>query len=70
MFTLNNTSNPTPEPVSNPAIKDGNVITLFKYNSVSSTLAAQFGIRPIRPDKKGLKILFFKNNLLKKSSPK
>lgn len=48
LFSLNNTIRAVPLPVKSPAINEDKLIALFKYNSVSITLAPQFGISPTR----------------------
>ena len=50
---LNKTNKETPLPVSRPAIAEPNVIAPFKYNSVITTLAPQFGIKPTKLEIKG-----------------
>ena len=60
LLVLNNTINPTPAPVSNPATKEAIFITFSIYKLVIITDAAQFGISPIKLDTIGpKKILFF-----------
>ena len=53
LLVLNNTKIATPLPVSSPAIIDEKEIISFKYNSVNTIDAPQFGIRPIRLAKNG-----------------
>ena len=55
LFALNKTIKATPLPVSNPAITLDKDITPLKYNSVRTTLAAQFGINPTKLEINGLK---------------
>ena len=69
LFTLNNTSNPTPAFASNPAIKIEAVIKFSTYNLVIITEDAQFGIKPINPAITGPKILLFIIKLDNVSSP-
>ena len=56
LFTLNNTSNPTPAFTKSPEIIMLSVTTFSKYNLVSITEEAQFGINPISPASIGPKI--------------
>ena len=48
LFVLNSNNIPIPEPVNKPPSKLPKVIKLDKYNSVKTTLPAQFGIKPIK----------------------
>ena len=57
LFCLNSISNPNPEPVNNPDIQLPNGKIFSRYNSVITTLDAQFGISPIILDNIGLNIL-------------
>ena len=50
LFTLNNIKIPIPEPTSKPPIIEPILIIFSKYNFVSITEPAQFGISPTRPD--------------------
>ena len=61
LFVLNNTNIASPLPVNTAAIDVPRDNTFFRYNSVSITLDAQFGISPNKLDIKGAKVLFFKN---------
>ena len=57
LFCLNKTNKPRPEPDRSPEIQLPNGNTSCKYNSVITTLDAQFGISPTKLDKIGLIIL-------------
>ena len=52
---------PRPVVEQSPEIKDGKLKIPCPYNSVSNTLAAQFGINPITADRIGWKMEFFKS---------
>ena len=69
LFFLNKTINPTPAPVSNPAISDAIFKTLLRYKLVIITEAAQFGISPIKLDTNGPNIELFFINVSIVSSP-
>ena len=60
-----NTSMAAPEDVNSPPISEPNDIERFRYNSVSITLAEQFGISPIRLVINGPNIVFVKNIFVK-----
>ena len=59
LFCLNKINKPTPELDNSPDIQLPKVIILSKYNSVITTLPAQFGINPISAVIIGDKILLF-----------
>ena len=59
LFSLNSTIMAVPLPVNNPAIRDGKLMALLRYNCVNITLAPQFGINPIRLVMNGPSIEFF-----------
>ena len=61
LLFLINTSIAAPDDVNSPPINEPNDIELFRYNSVSITLAEQFGISPIRLVINGPNIVFVKN---------
>lgn len=69
LFDLNNTRIATPLPVSNPDITEAKFIELLKYNSVSITLDAQLGIKPIKLVMNGDIIVSFNNSFGRYSSP-
>ena len=58
LFPLNNTIIAVPLPVNNPLISDDKFMALFKYSSVNTMDAPQFGINPIKLAKNGDKKLF------------
>lgn len=69
LFPLNNTIRAVPLPVKRPLINDDKLMALFRYSSVSITLAPQLGIKPIRLVMNGLKIVSLRNSFDRKSSP-
>ena len=69
LFDLNNTRIATPLPVSNPDITEAKFIELLKYSSVSITLDAQLGIKPIKLVMNGDISVSFSNSFDKYSSP-
>ena len=64
LFCLNNTNKPKPDPDNNPAIQLPNGIMFLIYNSVITTLDAQFGIKPMILDIIGLNILLLFTNVV------
>ena len=69
LFVLNNTASPTPAPTNVPEIIVEIEITFSKYICVNITDDAQFGIKPINPDKIGPNIGLFCKKLEICSSP-
>lgn len=58
-----NINRDAPAPVNSPPIKEASVMELFRYNSVSITLAEQFGIKPIKLVINGPNMVFDRNIL-------
>ena len=64
LFCLNKINKPSPEPDNKPAIQLPNGIISLIYNSVITTLDAQFGIKPMILEIIGLNILLLFTNVV------
>lgn len=61
LLFLNRINKDDPLLVNSPPIRAPNVSVLLRYNSVNITLAAQFGISPIRLVIRDEKMVLFRN---------
>ena len=68
-LTRNKTTSPTPAPAQSPAQSDAKLSAPETNSSHNTTLAAQFGINPIRAATKGCAMLFVSSSDEMRSSP-